>query len=256
MSTGREFWRCCIIIIPLLSKHKPPHQPRRCDAVWGHNRNMPQPSGVGGWGGENRACFSKPCRCRRTDSLGSPFDTSEMQPWGSFHRKASYGPPVEVPLSWEQSLPILPETPWHSWCLPWSVHALACSSRSNTQAQAWWGSSSYPLSRHSLRLRYPRSLLAVSKSIAAKSFMSSKFLVLLWNPNQFIDNSCKVTRNLRQIVSYIEDISPMSSSFAIILRNYPIKVWKNRFFSLLLHLSFCGLLAMSRWRESKAWPIF
>lgn len=79
MSTGREFWRCCIIIIPLLSKHKPPHQPRRCDAVWGHNRNMPQPSGVGGWGGENRACFSKPCRCRRTDSLGSPFDTSEMQ---------------------------------------------------------------------------------------------------------------------------------------------------------------------------------
>lgn len=111
MSTGREFWRCCIIIIPLLSKHKPPHQPRRCDAVWGHNRNMPQPSGVGGWGGENRACFSKPCRCRRTDSLGSPFDTSEMQPWGSFHRKASYGPLVEVPQSWAQSLPILPETP-------------------------------------------------------------------------------------------------------------------------------------------------
>ena len=61
-----------------------------------------------------------------------------------------------------------------------------------------------------------RSLLAVSKSIAAKSFMLSKFLVLLWNPNQFIDNSCKVTRNLRQIVSYIEDISPVSSSFAII----------------------------------------
>lgn len=61
-----------------------------------------------------------------------------------------------------------------------------------------------------------RSLLAVSKSIAAKSFMLSKFLVLWWNPNQFIDNSCKVTRNLRQIVSYIEDISPMSSSFAVI----------------------------------------
>lgn len=50
------------------------------------------------------------------------------------------------------------------------------------------------------------------------------------------------------VYSVISHILELFSLFSHIIS---IKVWKNRFFSLLLHLSFCGLLAMSRWRESK-----
>ena len=38
--------------------------------------------------------------------------------------------------------------------------------------------------------------------------------------------------------------------------NYPSNFCLTEYFSLLLQLSFCGLSAMRRWRESKAWPIF
>lgn len=41
-----------------------------------------------------------------------------------------------------------------------------------------------------------------------------------------------------------------------IIQNSPSNICSTKFFSLLLQLSFCGLSAMRRWRESKAWPIF
>ena len=106
--------------------------------------------------------------CRRTHSLGSPFDIYGIRPSNNLHQKVCYEQRVVIPLSEVQSAPILSGILVHRQYLHDRDHEPVNTNSYNSSALAGTISPFLTITTPTEHTE-DRSLLAVSKSIAAKS---------------------------------------------------------------------------------------